>query len=74
MRLFGYSDRHLDVRISPRSESGKYAIAEIVIRDHVDGKDYITGAGLAFRRDEMSDEVRRRRDEIDNANDNEDKK
>ena len=74
MRFFGYSDRHLDVRVAPRSESGQYAIGEIAIRDHVDGKDYVTAVGIAFRRDEMSDDFRRRREELDKANDDKDKK
>lgn len=67
MRFFGFSDRHLDVRVAPRDESGKYAIGEIAIRDHIDGQDYVTSVGIAFRRDEMSDQVRRRREELDKA-------
>lgn len=67
MRFFGYSNRHLDFRMAPSKESGKYAIAEIAIRDVIDDEEFVTAAGVAFRRDEMSDEVRRRRDEIDSA-------
>lgn len=65
MRFFGYSNRHLDARIAPSKDSGRYAIAEIAIRDIVDDEEYVTSAGVAFRRDEMSDSVRARRDEID---------
>ena len=36
MRFFGYSNRHLDARIAPSKDSGRYAIAEIAIRDIVD--------------------------------------
>ena len=67
MRFFGYSNRHLDARIAPSKDSGRYAIAEIAIRDIVDDEEFVTSAGVAFRRDEMSDAVRARRDEINEA-------
>ena len=61
--MFGRKNLDLVVRMAPEEESGRYAIAEIGIVNHVNDEDYVTSAGLAFRRDHMSTDVRRTRDE-----------
>ena len=61
--MFGRKNLDLVLRMAPEEESGRYAIAEIGIVNTVDEDDYVTSAGLAFRRDHMPTDVRRVRDE-----------
>ena len=61
--MFGRKNLDLVVRMAPEEESGRYAIAEIGICSTVDDEEYVTSAGLAFRRDHMPTDVRRTRDE-----------
>ena len=60
--MFGRKDYKLTARIAPQEESGKYTIAEVALINTVGDEEYVTSAGAAFRKDEMTAEVRRARE------------
>ena len=60
--MFGRKNLDLVFRMAPEEDSGRYAIAEVGIVNSVDDEDYVTSAGLAFRKDHMTPDVRKSRD------------
>ena len=60
--MFGRKDVDFAIRIAPEEESGNYAIAEVAFINIVDDEEYITSAGVAFRKDHMTPDVRKKRD------------
>jgi len=59
--MFGRKDYQLTVRMAPEDESGRYAIGELAFINTVDEQEYVTSAGVAFRRDHMTPDVVRAR-------------
>jgi len=60
--MFGFRDVDVAVRMAPEEDSGRYAIGEIAFINTVDDEEYVTSAGVAFRKDHMTPDVRRTRD------------
>ena len=67
--MFGRKDFQLTVRMAPEDESGRYAIGEVALINIVDDEEYVTSAGVAFRKDHMAPDVRRKRDKKSKSND-----
>ncbi len=70
--MFGRKNLSFVARMAPEEESGKYAIAEIGICDSVNDEDYVTSAGLAFRKDHMTPDVRKARDKASKSENSDD--
>ena len=60
--MFGRKDYRLTARMAPEDESGRYTIGELALINTVDDEEYVTAAGVAFRKDHMTPDVRRARD------------
>lgn len=67
--MFGRKDYQLTVRIAPEDESGRYTIGEVALINTVDDEEYVTAAGVAFRKDHMTPDVRRKRDKAAKSED-----
>ena len=65
--MFGRKDYQLTVRMAPEDESGRYSIGEVALINTVDDQEYVTSAGVAFRRDHMTPDVVRARDKAQKA-------
>jgi hypothetical protein len=65
--MFGFRDVDVTVRMAPEDESGSYAIGELAFINTVDEQEYVTSAGVAFRRDHMTPDVVRTRDKARKA-------
>ena len=59
--MFGRKDVEIAIRMAPEEEAGRYAIGELAIINTVDEQEYVTSAGVAFRRDHMTPDVVRSR-------------
>ena len=60
--MFGRKDYRLTARMAPEEESGRYSIGELAFIQTVDDEEYVTSAGVAFRKDHMAPDVRKKRD------------
>ena len=67
--MFGRKDYQLTVRVAPEDESGRYTIGEVALINTVDDEEYVTAAGVAFRKDHMTPDVRRKRDKTAKSED-----
>lgn len=65
--MFGFRDVDVTVRMAPEEESGRYAIGELAFINTVDDEQYVTSAGVAFRKDHMTPDVRQARDKARKA-------
>ena len=65
--MFGRKDVDVVVRMAPEDESGRYAIGELAFINTVGDDEYVTSAGVAFRRDHMTPDVVRTRNKARKA-------